>query len=91
MANADMEAYFFLDAILVYSGGHGEWILGNTFPTVAFFTLGASWGTFGATLIAFFNAINGYRRTLPDLMTASDVPHIYACATLLWPYVLICA
>jgi len=80
MANADMEAYFFLGAILVYSGGLDEWNLGNTLPTVAFFTVGGFWGTFGATLIVFFNAINGYRRTLPDLMTASHVPHIYGYA-----------
>ena len=34
--------------------------MGNTFPAVVFFTFGGFWGTFGATLTPFFNAVNGY-------------------------------
>ncbi|KAF2773370.1 GPR1/FUN34/YaaH-class plasma membrane protein [Teratosphaeria nubilosa] len=59
-ANADTGAYFFLGATLLYFGGIGEWILGNTFPAVVFFTFGGFWGTFGATLTPFFDAVNGY-------------------------------
>jgi uncharacterized protein len=34
--------------------------LGNTFPSVVFFTFGGFWATFGATLTPFFNAIAAY-------------------------------
>lgn len=54
-------SYYFMGAILLYFGGIGEWILGNTFPSVVFFTFGGFWATFGATLTPFFNAINGYK------------------------------
>lgn len=60
IANADTGAYFFLGAVLLYMGGIGEWILGNTFPSVVFFTFGGFWGTFGATLTPFFDAVHGY-------------------------------
>jgi uncharacterized protein len=59
-ASAGIGSYFFLGAILLYFGAIGEWILGNTFPAVVFFTFGGFWGTFGATLTPFFNAVNGY-------------------------------
>ena len=59
-ASAGIGTYFFLAMVLLYFGGVGEWILGNTFPAVVFFTFGGFWGTFGATLVPFFDAINGY-------------------------------
>lgn len=59
-AGATVGTYYFLGAILLYLGGLGEWILGNTFPAVVFFSFGGFWGTFGATLTPFFNAVNGY-------------------------------
>lgn len=46
-ASAGIGAYYFLGAVLLYAGGIGEWILGNTFPAVVFFTFGGFWGTFG--------------------------------------------
>lgn len=45
--SAGIGAYYFLGAVLLYSGGIGEWILGNTFPAVVFFTFGGFWATFG--------------------------------------------
>lgn len=77
-ADAGTGSYFFFAAILLYVGGMGEWILGNTFPAVIFLyvfrhnsvclyllmrtvsSFGGFWGTFGATLTPFFNAIKGY-------------------------------
>lgn len=38
--NAGVGTYFYLGAICLYAGGIGEWILGNTFPSVVFFTFG---------------------------------------------------
>ena len=62
-ASAGIGTFYFLAAILLYAGGIGEWILGNTFPAVVFFTFGGFWGAFGATLTPSFNAINGYGTT----------------------------
>jgi uncharacterized protein len=62
--SAGTGTYFFLGAILLYAGGIGEWILGNTFPSVVFFTFGGFWGAFGATLTPFFNAVAAYEN--PD-------------------------
>lgn len=59
-ASAGIGTYFFLGAVLLYAGAIGEWILGNTFPAVIFFTFGGFWGTFGATLMPFYNVIKGY-------------------------------
>ncbi|GAB7347860.1 hypothetical protein MBLNU459_g5390t1 [Dothideomycetes sp. NU459] len=59
-ASADIGAYFYLGGVLLYAGGVGEWILGNTFPCVVFFTFGGFWCVFGATLTPFYNALNGY-------------------------------
>lgn len=41
-ASAGVGTYYFLGAVLLYAGGIGEWILGNTFPSVVFFTFGKS-------------------------------------------------
>ncbi|KAK0799797.1 hypothetical protein LTR91_019923 [Friedmanniomyces endolithicus] len=60
IANADTGAYFFCGGVLLYAGAIGEWILGNTFPAVVFFTFGGFWATFGATLTPFFDAVGGY-------------------------------
>ncbi|KAK5070066.1 hypothetical protein LTS08_001240 [Lithohypha guttulata] len=42
-------------------GGIGEWILGNTFSSVVFFTFGGYWGAFGATVTPFYNAVAAYQ------------------------------
>ncbi|KAK0856326.1 hypothetical protein LTR03_001417 [Friedmanniomyces endolithicus] len=60
IANADTGPYFFCGGVLLYAGAIGEWILGNTFPAVVFFTFGGFWATFGATLTPFFDAVAGY-------------------------------
>lgn len=57
---AGVGTYYFLGAVLLYAGGIGEWILGNTFPSVVFFTFGGFWAAFGATLTPFFAAISAY-------------------------------
>jgi len=56
-------SYFFFGGVLLYFGGLGEWILGNTFPATVFFTFGAFWSTFGGTLQPFFAAITSYGNT----------------------------
>ncbi|KAK6442178.1 hypothetical protein LTR95_001587 [Oleoguttula sp. CCFEE 5521] len=65
-ASAGIGSYYYLAAILLYFGGAAEWVLGNTFPSVVFFTFGGFWGTFGATLTPFYNAINGYGEEVAD-------------------------
>lgn len=45
--SAGIGAFYFLGAVLQYAGGIGEWILGNTFPAVVFFTFGGFWAVFG--------------------------------------------
>lgn len=52
-ASAGIGTYYFLGAVLLYAGGIGEWILGNTFPAVVFFTFGGFWATFGEYHIAY--------------------------------------
>lgn len=50
----------FLGGMLLTFGAIGEWILGNTFPAVVFFTFGGFWFSFGGTLMPFFAAISSY-------------------------------
>ena len=40
--------------------GIGEWIRGETFSSVVFFSLGGYFGASGATMIPFYNAASGY-------------------------------
>ena len=51
-------------------GAVGEWIVGNTFPTVVFGTFGAFWLQFGATLQPFYNAYGAYV-TDPEAVAAN--------------------
>lgn len=37
-----------------------KFIVGNTFPMVVFYSFGAFWATFGATLMPFFSAYGNY-------------------------------
>ncbi|CAK4031258.1 GPR1 FUN34 -class plasma membrane [Lecanosticta acicola] len=76
-ASAGIGAYYFLGAILLYFGAIGEWILGNTFPAVVFFTFGGFWGTFGATLTPFFNVINGYANATTGKVDAAGEAAFY--------------
>ncbi|KAI0125427.1 hypothetical protein BJ170DRAFT_637550 [Xylariales sp. AK1849] len=57
---ASTAAYFFFGGVLMMIGGLLEFFLGNTFPSVVFFTFGAFWGTFGGTLVPSFNAYGAY-------------------------------
>lgn len=59
-ASATIGAYYYYGGILLTLGGVGEFILGNTFPTVVFLTFGAFWFTFGATLTPFYAAVTSY-------------------------------
>ncbi|QIW96766.1 hypothetical protein AMS68_002284 [Peltaster fructicola] len=59
-ASAGVGLYFFMAAILLYAGGIGEWILGNTFPATVFFTFGGFWAAFGATQVGWFGAVSSY-------------------------------
>jgi len=52
--------YMFGGGGLLWFGGMGEWLVGNTFPSVVFFAFGAFWLNFGASMIPFFNAYAGY-------------------------------
>lgn len=45
--SASIGAFFFLGAVLQFAGGIGEWVLGNTFPAVLFFSFGGFWAVFG--------------------------------------------
>ncbi|KAK2009880.1 GPR1/FUN34/YaaH-class plasma membrane protein [Colletotrichum eremochloae] len=57
---AGIGSYFFFGGLLMFVGGLLEWILGNTFPSVVFFTFSAFWFTFGATLNPSFAAFSSY-------------------------------
>ncbi|KAH8203510.1 hypothetical protein TruAng_002258 [Truncatella angustata] len=52
--------YMFGGGGLLWFGGIGEWIVGNTFASVVFFAFGAFWFNFGAALMPFFNAYGAY-------------------------------
>ncbi|KAK1585595.1 GPR1/FUN34/YaaH-class plasma membrane protein [Colletotrichum navitas] len=57
---AGIGSYFFFGGLLMFVGGLLEWVLGNTFPSVVFFTFSAFWFTFGATLNPSFAAFSSY-------------------------------
>ncbi|KAL8726169.1 MAG: hypothetical protein Q9166_006886 [cf. Caloplaca sp. 2 TL-2023] len=57
---ASTGVFFFFGGVLMILGAIGEWILGNTFPTVVFGTFGAFWLAFGGTLVPSFNAYGAY-------------------------------
>ncbi|MCJ1279235.1 hypothetical protein MMC21_007059 [Puttea exsequens] len=67
---SDIGAYLFFGGLLMIIGAVGEWIVGNTFPTVVFGTFGAFWLQFGATLQPFYNAYGAYV-TDPEAVAAN--------------------
>ncbi|OHE97333.1 GPR1/FUN34/YaaH-class plasma membrane protein [Colletotrichum orchidophilum] len=60
---AGIGAYYFFGGLLMFVGGLLEWVLGNTFPSVVFFTFSAFWFTFGATLTPSFASFSSYAPT----------------------------
>ena len=61
-AAAGTGSYMYFGGLLLMFGAIGEFILGNTFPTVVFFTFAGFWFTFGATLTPFYAAIASYTK-----------------------------
>lgn len=57
---ANIGTYFFFGGLIMVLGATGEWIVGNTFPCVVFYTFGAFWLVFGATLTPFYNSAGAY-------------------------------
>ncbi|VZI06824.1 unnamed protein product [Fusarium fujikuroi] len=55
-AGANVGAYFWFGGLLMLLGSIGEWILGNTFPSVLFGLFGGFWFTFGSTIVPDYNA-----------------------------------
>jgi hypothetical protein len=58
--------YMFGGGGLLWFGGLGEWLVGNTFASVVFFAFGAFWLNFGAALIPSFNAYGSYSPSAED-------------------------
>ncbi|KAJ4256110.1 hypothetical protein NW762_009186 [Fusarium torreyae] len=76
-AAANVGAYFGMGGLLLILGGIGEWILGNTFPSVVFLTFGGFWLAFGTTIVPDSGAYSTYSTT----NTAADglvEPQFYA-------------
>ncbi|KAF4448981.1 hypothetical protein F53441_7631 [Fusarium austroafricanum] len=61
-AGANVGAYFWFGGLLMLLGGIGEWILGNTFPSVLFGLFGGFWFTFGSTIVPGYNAYGIYSK-----------------------------
>ncbi|KAF5695600.1 GPR1-like protein [Fusarium denticulatum] len=62
-AGANVGAYFWFGGLLMLLGSIGEWILGNTFPSVLFGLFGGFWFTFGSTIVPDYNAYGLYSKT----------------------------
>jgi len=75
--SAAVGLFFYLGAVLLYFGGFAEWILGNTFSSTIYFTLGGYFGASGATLVPFYNTLAGYG-TLGDAKAAGVYHDSYA-------------
>lgn len=58
--SASIGAFFFLGGALMYLGGIGEWLQGNTFSAVVDLTLGGYFAASAATLTPFFNSPAAY-------------------------------
>jgi len=58
-----LPVFIFFGGMLQIIGGTMEWILGNTFPSVLFFTYGAFWLVQGATLQPFYCVGGAYSPT----------------------------
>lgn len=62
-AGANVGAYLWFGGLLMLLGSIGEWILGNTFPSVLFGLFGGFWFTFGSTIVPDYNAYGLYSKT----------------------------
>ncbi|OBT48893.1 hypothetical protein VE00_00526 [Pseudogymnoascus sp. WSF 3629] len=67
---ASIGVYFFMGGILMLLGGILEWVLGNSFPSIVFCTLGGFWFSYGATLTPSFAAYASY--VPADAKTAAE-------------------
>ncbi|KAI9893259.1 MAG: hypothetical protein M1814_000387 [Vezdaea aestivalis] len=57
---AAIGTYWFFGGLLMFIAGIGEWILGNTFPSIVFGSYGAYWFAYGAVLTPAFNSYAAY-------------------------------
>ncbi|KAF4439558.1 hypothetical protein F53441_12544 [Fusarium austroafricanum] len=62
-AGANVGSYFWLGGIVTLLGAIGEWILGNTFPSVLFGVFGGFWLSFGSTIVPEYGAYAIYSRS----------------------------
>ncbi|KAH8592528.1 plasma membrane ammonium transporter [Bisporella sp. PMI_857] len=62
-------ATYFFGGLLMILGGVGEFLLGNTFPSVVFLSYGAHFLTFAATYTPYYAAISAY--STDDTQTAT--------------------
>ncbi|KAL1887172.1 hypothetical protein Sste5346_010383 [Sporothrix stenoceras] len=53
-------AYFFLGGMLMFVSGLLEWVLGNSFPSIVFCSVGCFWFTFGGILCPSFGTYGFY-------------------------------
>lgn len=56
-ATATTTASIFFGGVLLTLGGIGEFILGNTFPSLVFFAYGAHFFTYATTFIPYYGAV----------------------------------
>ncbi|KAI9759988.1 MAG: hypothetical protein M4579_001925 [Chaenotheca gracillima] len=68
---ADVGVYFFMGGLLMILGGVGEFLLGNTFPSVVFCSFGGFWLSFAATLTPSYNASGAYAEGDPIVGSTS--------------------
>ncbi|KAJ5113638.1 GPR1/FUN34/yaaH family-domain-containing protein [Penicillium angulare] len=60
---AILPTYIFFGGMTQIIGAIGEWIIGNTFSCAIFFTYGAFWLAYGASLMPFFAVGTNYSAT----------------------------
>lgn len=79
-------ANVFFGGMLLIFAGVGEFLLGNTFPSVVFFGYGAHFLTFSATFIPWFAAVSSFNTTGATAGTQTLTPGFLAgFGTLLCP------
>jgi len=57
---ASIGVYIGFGGVMMFLGGLGEWVLGNTFPSVVFGSFGAFWMAFGLTLMPYIGSFADY-------------------------------
>ncbi|KAH7129761.1 GPR1/FUN34/yaaH family-domain-containing protein [Dactylonectria estremocensis] len=87
---SDVGAYIYFGGLLMLLGAVGEFLLGNSFPTVVFSTFGAFWFTFGATLTPSYGAYAAYATDPQDPLSGLTSPQFQASFAffLMWMGVL---